>query len=100
MAWTWLKSLWQRKHLAHWEVVMYTRHGCHLCEQAWKQLERARQRHGFALSQVDVEDDPQLLHAYSECVPVVTINGRVRFRGVVNPVLLNRLLARGVKEES
>ncbi len=92
MLWTWLKSVWRRKNLGPWEIVMYTRHGCHLCEQAWEQLERAQSRYGFTLRQVDVDGDSQLVRAYGECVPVVTVNGRVRFRGVVNPVLLERLL--------
>jgi len=95
MSWNWLTSWWGRKKRLHGEIVMYTRQGCHLCEQAWEKLERARQRYGFALRQVDVDGDPRLAQEYGECVPVVTINGRVRFRGIVNVVLLERLLARG-----
>lgn len=75
-------------------VILYTRQGCHLCEQAWQQLEQAQQRYGFALRQVDIDDNPDLVNAYGECVPVVTIDGKVRFRGVVNRVLLERLLSR------
>jgi hypothetical protein len=71
---------------------MYTRQGCHLCETAWQRLEEARRRHGFALTAEDVDADPRLAAAYGECVPVVTVNGKVRFRGAVNPVLLERLL--------
>jgi glutaredoxin len=73
---------------------MYTRQGCHLCEEAWQQLEQAQKRYGFTLGQVDVDGDPQLMRDYGECVPVVTIDGKVRFRGRVNRVLLERLLAR------
>jgi glutaredoxin len=92
MPWDWLKSLWSRKKRSDHDIIMYTRQGCHLCEQAWKQLEAARQRYGFELRQVDVDGDPQLVCAYGECVPVVTIDGKVRFRGAVNRVLLERLL--------
>jgi glutaredoxin len=74
---------------------MYTRRGCHLCEQAWEQLEQARGRNGFALEQVDVDTDPELAARYGLEVPVVTVNGRVRFRGLVNRVLLDRLLRAG-----
>jgi glutaredoxin len=93
MPWNWLKSLWNRKRLTHVEVVTYTRQGCHLCEQAWALLQRAQQRHGFTLRQVDVDGDAELVRQYGECVPVVMIDGKVRFRGVVNGVLLERLLA-------
>jgi glutaredoxin len=94
MPWTWLKSLWPRQKWPDYDIVMYTRQGCHLCEQAWEQLEQARRRHGFALRQIDIDGDPQLAQAYGECVPVVTIDGKVRFRGAVNRVLLERLLSR------
>ncbi len=80
------------------DIVMYTRQGCHLCEQAWKQLEQARRRYGFALRQVDIDSDAQLVRDYGECVPVVVVNGRVRFRGAVNGVLLQRLLEREAEE--
>ena len=79
----------------HADIVMYTRQGCHLCEDAWDLLEQARSRYGFALRQVDIDGDPELVRAYGECVPVVMVNGRVRFRGVVNRVLLKRLLESG-----
>ena len=32
---------------------------------------------------------------YNECVPVVFVDGRERFRGRIDPVLLRRLLHRG-----
>jgi glutaredoxin len=72
---------------------MYTRQGCHLCEQAWELLKRARRRHGFALRSVDVDGDPALAEQFGLEVPVVVVDGRVRFRGVVNAVLLGRLFA-------
>jgi glutaredoxin len=72
--------------------VVYTRRGCHLCDEAWAQLDAARAVHGFALSAVDVDQDPALQEEHGLCVPVVAVNGKVRFRGRVNPVLLARLL--------
>ncbi|HTU89341.1 MAG TPA: glutaredoxin family protein [Gemmataceae bacterium] len=94
MSWSWLAFWRPRKKLTHRNVVMYKRQGCHLCEQAWQQLEEARQRYRFQLAQVDVDGDPQLVREYGECVPVVVIDGKVRFRGVLNRVLLERLLSR------
>jgi predicted thioredoxin/glutaredoxin len=74
------------------DVKVYTRRGCHLCDVAWEQLRQRQGRAGFRLSAVDVDSDPRLIEQYGTCVPVVAVNGRVRFRGVVNPVLLDRLL--------
>ena len=74
------------------EVVLYTRAGCCLCDGAQRVLERARGRFGFALREVDIAGDADLEAAYGEAIPVVTVDGQVRFRGCVNEVLLNRLL--------
>jgi len=71
---------------------MYTRRGCHLCDDAWAELEKAQRSHGFVLESQDVDDDPALAARFGDRVPVVTVNGEVRFRGGVNAVLLDRLL--------
>ena len=92
MVWARLRWWWRKGRPVR-DVVMYTRRGCHLCDDAWALLEQARRRHGFALRQVDVDGDPELVRQYGLCVPVVVIDGRVRFRGVVNRVLLARLLS-------
>jgi hypothetical protein len=41
---------------------------------------------------IDIDADPALREQYNECVPVVVIDGRERFRGSVNEVLLKRLI--------
>ena len=38
------------------------------------------------------DNDPQLLAQYTDCVPVVLIDGKERFRGRIDEVLLRRLL--------
>jgi glutaredoxin len=94
MFWSRWLSWWsgRAQQLGHLRIVMYTRRGCHLCEAAWEQLEKARQRYGFELAAEDVDTDPNLAAEHGAWVPVVTVNGKVRFRGAVNPVLLERLL--------
>lgn len=69
-------------------VTVYTRQGCHLCEDAREILVR----HGLSPEMVDIDADPELQKRYTTCVPVVVIDGRERFRGRVNEVLLRRLL--------
>jgi hypothetical protein len=73
---------------------MYTRKGCHLCDEAWQQLEEKQRRYHFKLEKKDVDTDPNLIALYGQWVPVVLVNGKLRFRGRVSPVLLERLLAR------
>jgi glutaredoxin len=87
--WSWLRD---RRGRHQREVVLYTRQGCHLCDDALEVLERVRQRHPFSLRVVDIDGDPELVRQHGEWVPVVAIDGQVRFRGRVNVVLLARQL--------
>jgi hypothetical protein len=86
----WWKT--SRPRCEHLALILYTRQGCHLCDIAWKQLHTAQEHWGFRLVVVDVDSDPDLAARYGEQVPVVSVNGVVRFRGVINRALLNRLL--------
>jgi glutaredoxin len=88
-----LSFLFGRRHRRpDLSVVLYTRRGCHLCDTAWQALEQARRRFGFALAAVDVDTSDELRTLHGASVPVVTVNGRVQFRGAVNAVLLQRIL--------
>jgi glutaredoxin len=72
-------------------VILYTRIGCHLCDDARTTLNS----HGLDPAIVDIDADPALRDLFNTCVPVVEIDGKVRFRGKVDPVLLRRLLQHG-----
>jgi glutaredoxin len=71
-------------------VVLYVRQGCHLCEDAYALLTR----HGLHPLVIDIDVDQTKKEAYDECVPVVEIDGRARFRGRVNEPLLRRIVRR------
>jgi glutaredoxin len=77
----------------HVPVVLYTRSGCHLCEEPKRMLAKYQSRFRLDITEVDVDGDPALKAQYGECVPVVTIAGRERFRGRINEVLLLRALS-------
>lgn len=72
-------------------VIVYTRQGCHLCDEALDLL----RHHGLTPELVDIDTDPELRARYDACVPVVVMDGRERFRGRVDERLLVRLLRRG-----
>ncbi len=72
------------------DVVLYIREGCHLCGEALAVLHR----HGLKPRIVDIDSDAELTTRYDLCVPVVWVDGRERFRGRVNEVLLRRILDR------
>jgi glutaredoxin len=70
------------------QVVLYTRRGCHLCAEA----QQALNEFGLTPKLVDIDADAALRQRLGTCVPVVEIDGRVRFRGRVEPILLRRIL--------
>ena len=75
--------------LAYHSATIYTRIGCHLCEEAQAVLIR----YGIRPELIDIDTNPALFERYDECVPVVLIDGVERFRGRVNEVLLKRILS-------
>ena len=74
-------------------VTVYSRKECCCCHKAVEVLERYSRKYQLKITLVDVDTDPELAKAYGMTVPVVAVDGKVRFRGVVNPVLLERLFA-------
>ena len=87
-----LRNFWRGRRLDHLQIVLYTRQGCHLCEEAWRLLQKEQARWHFLLEIVDIDTNCTLAAQFGDQVPVVTVNGEVRFWGKINPVLLTRLL--------
>ncbi|MCW8934586.1 MAG: glutaredoxin family protein [Gammaproteobacteria bacterium] len=56
------------------EFTVYSRMGCHLCEDLLQQLTQLQQTHDFIVNEVDVDSSPQLIEQYGLQVPVVTCN--------------------------
>jgi glutaredoxin len=69
-------------------VKLYTRDGCHLCDEARKVLSEF----GISPTLMDIDDDPNLRGRFDTSVPVVEIDGRIRFRGKVERKLLRRII--------
>lgn len=57
-------------------VVVYSRPGCHLCEEAVAQIVCLHERgYRFELHEVDIESHDLLLRRYLERIPVVEVDG-------------------------
>lgn len=70
---------------------LYSRLGCHLCEQAEERLGR----YAFAYERLEVGGDPERERLYGHDVPVLTDRvGRVLLRGVFSPGRLSELRLR------
>jgi len=87
------RLFWAKARAEHLTFTVYTRAQCCCCHKALDLLKDYQRRHGYRLAEVDIDADPALVAKYNTEVPVVEVNGKVRFRGVVNPTLLERLLA-------
>ena len=70
------------------EVRMMGATGCHLCDEAYRLLEKAREELGFELVHVDISGDPALEAEYREQIPVVYVAGRRTFTYFVDPAEL------------
>jgi Glutaredoxin-like domain (DUF836) len=94
MAFGFLKRWFRRSPVQRPDLhlIFYTRERCHLCLQAWQLLERYQSQYGFTLEAKNVDQSPEWTNAFGNWVPVVAINGKVRFKGHVNEVLLRRVL--------
>ena len=61
-------------------VTIYTRPGCHLCDEAKREIGRAPCAELYTLEEVDIDGDPELARRYGWDIPVVLINDRVAFK--------------------
>jgi len=66
-------------------VTLYTRKGCHLCDEARAEIDRLRAKAEFELETVDIDSDAGLQARFNDEVPVVFINGRKAFKYRVEP---------------
>jgi glutaredoxin len=58
------------------EVVVYSRPGCHLCEEALAGIVAFHEEgYRFNLHEVDIESNDLLLRRYLERIPVVEVDG-------------------------
>jgi glutaredoxin len=73
-------------------VTLYSRPGCHLCDDARAALARVRARAPFALQEVDIESDDALHARYLERIPVVALDGQELFDYFVDEETLKRLI--------
>lgn len=74
------------------DVVLYTREGCSLCQDAKAAIAQARERVPFAFREVDIDSDPALFAAHRHDIPVVEVDGRRAFKHrVSSDALVERL---------
>jgi glutaredoxin len=66
-------------------VIIYSRPGCHLCDEAKAAILSAGCSDDFVLEEINIESDEDLLRKYKYDIPVISINGVESFIHRVNP---------------
>ena len=73
-------------------VTLYSRPGCHLCDEARESLRRVQTRAPFRVVEVDITTDDALHARYLERIPVISVDGEDVFDYEVDEDALARLI--------
>ena len=80
--------------MARIEVTLYTRPGCHLCEQAKEQMAPLLREFGANLREINIDQDAALRQRYTNDVPVVFLGSRKLAKHKVDLEQFRRALER------
>ncbi len=82
-------------------ITLYTRPGCHLCEDAADLLERLARRIPITIVEVNILDNVDLFERFKHSIPVVAIAGGPTLAAPIRAEDLERaLIADGVSIDS
>jgi glutaredoxin len=76
------------------KVTIFSRPGCHLCEEAKAILLASSFASEFVLEEVNIDCDPVLREQYKYDIPVIFIDGVKAFKHKVNAGEFERKLCR------
>jgi len=62
------------------QVTLYSKPGCHLCEEMKAEIARANCSDSYELCEINIETDHDLLTRYRFDIPVLLVNGVEMFR--------------------
>jgi glutaredoxin len=76
------------------DVTLYTRPGCHLCEEAKAAIEPLLREFGANLREVNIDEDEILKERYGLDIPVLFVGPHKAAKHRVSPLQLRRQLQR------
>ncbi|HEX9235922.1 MAG TPA: glutaredoxin family protein [Actinomycetota bacterium] len=74
-------------------VILYSRVGCHLCDEARTAILAERRSVPFGFDEVLIDGNEDLERRFGLRVPVVTVNGREEFELSVQAARFRRLVS-------
>jgi glutaredoxin len=75
-------------------VTLYSRPGCHLCDDARAVVETVCAELGESFVEISIADDPELARLYGEEIPVTLVDGARHDFWRVDPARLRAALTR------
>jgi len=76
-------------------VRLYSKPGCHLCDDARAVIERVCAEVGTGFDEVDITGDAELVRSYGEQIPVTFVDGAQHDFWRVDEARLRSALGRG-----
>ena len=73
-------------------LTLYSKPGCHLCEELRAALEELQPEHRFTIDEIDITTNPELFARYRYEIPVLLKDGREVARGRITDRELIALL--------
>jgi glutaredoxin len=81
------------------DVTIYSRPGCHLCEEAKQQIALLLKEFGGRLTEINIDEDPELRARYDYDVPVIFLGSRKAAKHRIDVAQFRRQLRdAGVRE--
>jgi hypothetical protein len=81
--------------MASGRLILYTRPGCHLCDDMKAVVAPVAGQLGWTLEEIDISGDAGLEAAFGTEIPVLFVNGRKAFKYRVAAGELRQRLRRG-----
>ena len=75
------------------ELTIYSRPGCHLCDEMKTVVARVAQTIPLSLDEIDISTDPELEALYGLEIPVLMLDGKKAAKYRIEEADLMRLLA-------
>ncbi|HEX6543324.1 MAG TPA: glutaredoxin family protein [Ktedonobacterales bacterium] len=73
-------------------ILLYSKPGCHLCDDARAHLEDLAADHHLMFDEIDIRRDPEIFERYRYRIPVITVNGVERLEGRIEANDIRALL--------
>ena len=77
------------------KLTVYTRDGCHLCEDMLNELAQRQIEYSYSLDVIEIDGQPELESLYGSRVPVLVHEGREICQYFLDPVALQQCFETG-----